>query len=101
MSELTAKQALNKKVFDTADKRDLTFDEVKEAISPVGDLALCKSDNPDRVGSLWSITEVDVFFPDDDYVEVTDEVAKQIIVLDDVYHHILDSIDIYRYYSST
>ena len=39
---------------------------------------------------------VDVFFPDDDYVTVTEKVAEQIIGQDDVYHQVLEGIDIYR-----
>ncbi len=95
----TKKQKIQIKVFSlTAGRygRDLTVDEVKEAIIIDSNLALCKMINKDEV-ITWCLTEVDVFFPDDDYVPVTKEVAEQIIAQkDDVYHQVLEGIDIYR-----
>ncbi len=86
-----SKRDVQKKVFDIAAKRDLTVGDVREAIIEEGNLALCKSAN-----TTWCITEVDVFFPDDDYVTVTKEVAEQVISQDDVFHQTLEGIDIYR-----
>lgn len=89
------KHYIQKRVFNIADKRNLTVGDVKEAIIGESNLALCKMIN-DKGDVTWCLTEVDVFFPDDDYALVTETVAEQVIVRDDVYHQVLEGIDIYR-----
>ena len=94
------KQDIQQKVFDIVDSgRNLTVNEVKEAITEESNLALCEYPYKfaeDKDGNTWCLTEVDVFFPDDDYIIVTNEIAKQVVKQDSVVCQTLEGIKIYR-----
>ncbi len=95
----TKKQKIQEKVFNISNDRDLTADEVREAIVSDSNLALCQLPYAfagQADGSSWCLTEVDTFFPDDDYVSITKEVAEQIIAHEDICRQVLEGIDIYR-----
>ena len=94
---MSRKSDIQTKVFNIAKSRDLTIDEVKEAITEESNLALCKFIN-DKGVITWCLTEVDVFFPNDDFVTIVEGTALQIILQDDVFHQTLEGIDIYRRY---
>lgn len=94
---MSRKVDIQTRVFDISEIRELTIDEVREAITEESNLALCKFiDDKDVI--TWCLTEVDAFFPDDDFVTVIEDIALQVILQDDVYHQTLEGIDIYRRY---